>query len=365
MSTTTDLTAELPVRTRAHLPRTGYVPGARTSSTKDPDAPLCRLASNEMALGPLPEVMEMLRAEEAVHRYPDPTGAVLRRRIADHVGVDLDQVATGAGSVALVDLLLRLVAGDGDEVVVGAPSFGAYSTLAATAGTRAVGVPLRGTSMDIEAMAAAVTERTRAIFVCTPNNPTGGCVSATEVRAFVESVPSDILIVLDEAYREFVTSPDPVDGVDLLAAHPNVVTLRTFSKAYGLAGLRVGYAIAHPSLVRAVAALQAPFSVSAPAQAAALAALMTHDQTMERVRDVVRERQRVTRLLRSAGADVPDSQGNFLWLPLGGRTGEVHGALEIAGVLTRPFSGRGIRVTIGSAPENDQMTNALVRSLAS
>lgn len=360
MTTTTDLTAELPVRTRARLPRAGYAPGARTSSTKDPDVPLCRLASNEMALGPLPEVMEMLRSEEAVHRYPDPTAAVLRRAIADHVGVEVDQVATGAGSVALVDLLLRLVAGDGDEVVVGAPSFGAYSTLADTAGTRAVGVPLRGTSMDLDAMAGAMTERTRAVFVCTPNNPTGGCVSAAEVRSFVESVPADTLVVLDEAYREFVVSSDPVDGVDLLGAHPNLVTLRTFSKAYGLAGLRVGYAVADPSVVRALTALQAPFSVNAPAQAAALAALATHEQTMARVADVVQERERVIELLRSAGVDAPDSQGNFVWLPLGERTAAVHSALERAGVLTRPFAGQGIRATIGTPAEDDQLVAALV-----
>lgn len=225
-------------------------------------------------------------------------------------------------------------------------------------------VPLAGTALDLEAMARAVTGRTRVVFVCTPNNPTGGVVGAAAMKDFLARIPDDVLVVVDEAYREFVGEPDAADGLGLTARHDNVLSLRTFSKAYGLAGMRLGYCVAHPAVIAALDAVQVPFAVNAPAQRAAIASLDRVDRLTERVRAVIAERDRVRAELRGLGLDVAASQGNFLWLPADGwSAADMTAGLARAGVLVRPFGDAGIRVTIGSPEDDDQFLTALAQLL--
>jgi histidinol-phosphate aminotransferase len=206
---------------------------------------------------------------------------------------------------------------------------------------------------DLDAMAAAITERTRLIFVCNPNNPTGTAVRQAELDRFIAAVPSDVLIVLDEAYRELVDDPDVPDGVTTYGDRHNVLVLRTMSKAWGLAGLRMGYLVAQPEVANAVRKVLTPFSTSLVAQAAALAALGQEEEVLRRCALVITERERVTRALRAAGVDVPTSQANFVWLPLGDRSAAFGQICESRGVIVRPFQPDGVRVTIGTPDEND------------
>lgn len=353
---------QLPVRVRAEgvcAPR--YRPGARQLPPDATGVRAVRLASNELAFGPLPGVLEALRDRDAVVRYPDSSATAVRDRLADHLGTVVARIAVGNGSVGLVEQIIRLTVGHGDELVMGSPSFNAYATLARAAGATPVGVPLTGAALDLEAMARAVTERTRVVFVCTPNNPTGGVVGAAAVKEFLTQVPPDLLVVVDEAYREFVEDPDAVDGLDLAAEHDNVLSLRTFSKAYGLAGLRLGYCVGHPAIVEALNATQPPFAVNAPAQRAGVASLGCGEELAERVRSVLGERRRVRSELTRLGFDVPVSHGNFLWLPTGESTGSITSALARAGILVRPVGDLGIRATVGSPEENTLFVAALAR----
>jgi histidinol-phosphate aminotransferase len=206
---------------------------------------------------------------------------------------------------------------------------------------------------DLDAMAAAVTDRTKVVIVCTPNNPTGPSVNDTDLREFVATVPDHVLVVVDEAYREFVRAEDPIDALALQAVHANVAVMRTFAKAYGLAGFRVGYLVAHEEAAAAVRACALPFGVSTIAQAAAVASLAAEPELLERVDAIVGERDRVVAGLAEQGWTVPDAQGNFVWLPLGERTAEFVTAAEEAGITVRPFAGEGVRVSIGEPAAND------------
>jgi histidinol-phosphate aminotransferase len=242
-----------------------------------------------------------------------------------------------------------------------------YPLLAQVAGARAVKVPLvpgrRGgpaDTHDLDGLLAAIDDTTRLVFVCNPNNPTGTAVRRAELERFLDAMPADTVVALDEAYREFVTDPDVPDGLELMRGRPNVVVLRTFSKAWGLAGLRVGYLIAEdPAVAEAVRKTFVPFSVNMLAQAAAVAALASEDEVRARCAVVVGERDRVTAALRERGVAVEDSQANFVWLPLGEAAVETAAALESRAVITRPFAGEGIRVSIGTAEENDAFLAAL------
>lgn len=340
-----------------------YRPGTDPSALSE-TPPRARLASNELAFGPLPGVHEALAATDAISRYPDDAATWLCARLAEEHGVETAAVTVGNGSVTLIQQVVLATCGPRDEIVVGMPSFQAYTTLAATTGARVVGVPLDGVGLDLPAMADAVTEGTGAVFVCTPNNPTGGIVRADALEAFLERIPDDVLVVVDEAYREFIDDPAAADGAAALALHDNVLVLRTFSKAYGLAGMRIGYAVGHPAVVAAVQAFRAPFAVSAPAQTAALVSLDRSEELARRVELVRGERSRVARTLRGSGCNVPASQGNFLWLPTGQRTAELTAALARMGVLVRGIAEAGIRVTVGTPTENDAFLNAYTRILA-
>ena len=225
--------------------------------------------------------------------------------------------------MSILAQLVLATSGPGDEVIFAWRSFEAYPWLAIVAGATPVQVPLTADARhDLPAMAAAITDRTRAIIVCSPNNPTGPIVTQAEFDEFLAAVPSDVLVILDEAYAEFVTDPDAVDGLRVLgtAGHPNVVVLRTFSKAFGLAGLRIGYAIGHPRILDAARSTSIPLSVTAQAEEAALASLDAEEELLERVRTIAERRDRLAAALREAGWRVPEAQGNFVWLPAGDET---------------------------------------------
>jgi histidinol-phosphate aminotransferase len=335
-----------------------------------------KLASNEVAFPPLPAVVEALAtAAGETNRYPDNGAVVLTSALAEHYGVDPAQVITGCGAVMLCQQLAQSYTEPGTTLAFAWRSFEMYPLLAQVAGARAVQVPLKpgrdggpADTHDLDALAATIDDTTRVVFVCNPNNPTGTAVRRAELTAFLDAVPAETLVVLDEAYREFVTDPDVPDGLQLMRGRPNVAVLRTFSKAFGLAGLRVGYLIAEdPAVAEAVRKTNVPFSVSTLAQAAAVAALASVDEVRRRCTAVVAERDRLTAALRDRGVDVADSQANFVWLPLGERTSEVAAALESRAVITRPFAGEGIRVTVGTPEEDDVFLAALdeVRAAAS
>ncbi len=329
-----------------------------------------KLASNEVAFPPLPAVVQALATAAAEsNRYPDNGAVVLTEALARRYGVDPAQVVPGCGAVMLCQQLAQSFNDPGTALAFAWRSFEMYPLLAQVAGARPVPVPLvpgrpggPADTHDLEGLAAAVDGSTRLVFVCNPNNPTGTAVRRAALERFLDAVPADTLVVLDEAYREFVTDPDVPDGIELMRGRPNVVVLRTFSKAWGLAGLRVGYLLAEdPAVADAVRRTHVPFSVSVLAQAAAVAALASEDEVRRRVAAVVAERDRLTAGLRERGFDVPDSQANFVWLPVGERTTELAAALESQGVITRPFAGEGIRVTVGAPDEDDAFLAALDR----
>ncbi len=331
-----------------------YKPGRPAAAREG--APAYKLSSNENPYPPLPSVLETVRATaESFNRYPDMLSTGLTAAIAERFDVPVTHVATGTGSVGVLQQVVQATCGDGDEVVFAWRSFEAYPIVVPISGATAVTVPLTDDEHhDLDAMADAVTDRTRLVLVCSPNNPTGTAVRREELDRFLDRIPSDVLVVLDEAYREFVRDPDVPDGVEVYRDRPNVAVLRTFSKAYGLAGLRVGFAIAHEPVADALRKTAVPFGVSGLAQVAAVASLQAEEELLERVESLVAERTRVQQSLREQGwSRVPASQANFVWLRLGERTGEFAAACEEAGTVVRPFAGDGVRVTIGETEAND------------
>jgi len=329
-----------------------YKPG-RPAAAGGPVA--YKLSSNENPYPPLPGVMESVTAAAAAfNRYPDLACTALVNELSERFGVPAAHLATGTGSVGVAQQLVQATAGAGDEVVYAWRSFEAYPIITQINGARPVQVPLTpGDVHDLDAMADAITDRTRLVFVCNPNNPTGTVVRRAELERFLDRVPRDVLVVLDEAYREFIRDPEVPDGVEFYRKRPNVCVLRTFSKAYGLAGLRVGFAIAHEPVAEALRKTAVPFGVSQLAQEAAIASLRAEDALLGRVGSLVCERLRVVEALRAQGWTVPETQANFVWLRLGEQTAAFAGACEQAGVVVRPFPGEGVRVTIGENEAND------------
>lgn len=326
-----------------------YVPGR-----KSPGAIV--LASNESPFGLLPSVSAVLAAHaNGVSRYPDMTSTRLVDAIAAHHGVAPERIAVGAGSVEVVGQIAAAAVDTGDEVVFGWRAFEAYPIVTAIAGGTAVRVPLNEAyAHDVDAMVAATTDRTRLVLLCNPNNPTSTAVGRDALQRLVDGVPDDTLVVIDEAYREYVDPEVVPDAFELFGDRPNVVVLRTFSKAFALAGVRVGYCIASPEVAGAVRKCQVPFSVSALAQEAAIAALGDIEEVRRRAKLTVGERERVSAALIDAGYTVAASQANFVWLPLGDAASDFATACANDGVLVRPFAGEGVRVTIGLDSENDR-----------
>lgn len=336
-----------------------YVPGRPPQPR--PGVTPYKLSSNENPYPPLPGVLDAVaEAAQTLNRYPDMGATAMYAAIAERLGVAPAQLAAGTGSVAVLYHLLAAYCGPGDEVVHAWRSFEAYPIAIAVAGATAVPVPLTDTARhDLGAMAAAITERTKVVLLCTPNNPTGPSIRQAELAAFLDQVPPHVLVVVDEAYREFVRDADPADALALLQDRPNLAVLRTFAKAYGLAGMRVGYLVAHEPVAAAVRACALPFGVSALAQAAVVASLQQEAALQERVEQIVAERGRLYRGLVALGWDVPDAQGNFVWLPTGETTADVTRAAEEAGVTLRPFAAEGIRITVGEPAATDVLLDVL------
>ena len=344
-----------------------YRPGKSAAQAEDEHGitDAIKLASNENPYPPVPSIVAAIAAAAGdVNRYGDHRATDLRAAIAGWLDVDVDRVAAGCGSVGLLQQLLLAYVDPGDEVVYPWPSFEAYPIDVQLTGGVEVTVPLVDHTFDLEAVAAAVTDRTKLVLLANPNNPTGTAVHVDQLRRLVEQVPDDVLVVVDEAYREFVTADlgDPI--TDLQPGHPNVVVLRTFSKAFGLAALRTGYAVADPEVVVELDKVLIAFAVNHLAQVASLAAIAARDEVQAVVDRITAERDRVVASLRADGWDLPDAHANFVYLPLGSRTDVVFPEMEKRGVVVRPFPGVGMRVTIGTPAQNDRFLATLAEVAA-
>lgn len=317
-----------------------------------------KLSSNENPLPPIPAVQQAIAAQTDFNRYPDPLSSKLRAALAEFLEVPAEDIVTGAGSLGALNQLLTTFAGqndDGkpDEVIYAWRSFEAYPICVGLAGAESVRIPLTADGChDLDAMAEAVTARTRMILLCTPNNPTGPILTTEETERLIQRVPSDVVVVIDEAYQEFVRDEDAVDGIAMYRKYPNVVVLRTFSKAHGLAGLRVGYSVSRPELTQHLRVAATPFAVSQIAETAAVTSLQHFDEVVERVQSLVDERDRVTAGLRALGWFVPEAQGNFVWLNLGANSAEFAALAAERALSVRAFGDEGVRVSIGEAEAN-------------
>lgn len=316
-----------------------------------------KLSSNENHYAPLPSVLKAAELALAdLHRYPDFSSTALVEAIADHFDVPAEDVAVGTGSVGLLQQLVQITSAPGDGVLFAWRSFEAYPIVTLIAGATPQAVPLDGEDRhDLPAMLAAIDDSTRIVLVCNPNNPTSTAVDREALAHFIDQVPSDILIVLDEAYREFVDPERIPDGLEFYRERENVAVLRTFSKAYGLAALRVGFCIAHEPVAEALRKVQVPFGVSTVAQAAAIASLGAEGELFDRVRSISVERQRMDSALRGMGLPPAASEANFLWLRLGDDAVPFSEACTQAGLSIRPFAGEGVRITVGEPEANDRL----------
>ncbi|MER6566249.1 histidinol-phosphate transaminase [Streptomyces sp. NPDC001093] len=322
---------------------------------------LHRLALNESPYPPLPSVREaMRRAVAQAHRYPQFHPDDLTERIAAWCRVPADRVAVGSGSVGVALQLLRAVVRPGDTVAYAWRTFDAYPLLATMVGARAVPVPLSPDGhQDLGALLAALDQRTRVVVLCNPHNPTGSLVTAGALAAFLRRVPRHVIVLLDEAYIEFARDSDLPDTLTFLDAHPNLLVLRTFSKAYGLAALRVGYALGASGLVARIRRQQLPFGINAVATAAVKASLRAESQLRERVDTIVAERERLRGELVSLGWSVSPGHANSVWLATPDPVGEGAAALTDAGVQARHYPGEGLRLTVGTRKANDTVLTAL------
>ena len=350
----------------------GYKAGVPTGQAPEAIAAggIAQLASNESPFPPHPKVIEAIAAAAgAMNRYPDPDATLLRRRIAERHETEPARVAVGNGSCEILLAAAEALCEPGSEILYSWPAFSMYPYLAALTDAREIKVPLAaGDVHDLDAMAAEVTAATQLVIVCNPNNPTATHLPATEVAGFCERLPEHVTVILDEAYVEFQTHDDPGATIDLLAGFPNLVVLRTFSKCYGLAGLRVGYAIGSAKFRAAIDAVRQPFSVNALAQAAGAEAVLHEDDVVRRVESTVAERLRVEEALRSMGLATTDSQANFSWVDLGDADEqEVVAGLAERAIAVRagtPLGDPGhIRVTYGTKAENERFLAALAELL--
>jgi histidinol-phosphate aminotransferase len=334
-----NLEGTLLMTTQAELPQfraavRGLVSYRPEKPAISPEGRSYSLAANETPFGPLPKVAQAIQGQiEGINRYPDNGGQALIAELADRFGLEPDGIVLGCGSVGVTQQLINAVAEPGDEILY--------------AGAVPVAVPLRENVHDLGTMAKHFTDRTRLVFVCNPNNPTGTAVGRVELEEFLGRVPPGCLVVLDEAYHEYVRDKEVPDGLSLLPGRPHLVVLRTFSKAYGLAGLRIGYAAGHPEVA------YLPFSASSVAQAAAIAALRSGDEVRRRTDIITAERTRLSAALTARGWRVCASEANFLWLPLGEHATDFGAHCAAAGVSVRAVAGVGVRVTLGLPADND------------
>ncbi|HEV3323339.1 MAG TPA: histidinol-phosphate transaminase [Solirubrobacteraceae bacterium] len=352
--------------------RIGRLPSYPAAGGYADAAPRVRLASNESPWPPLPAVIEAIeRSLGGLNRYPDPSSSVLRRRLSERYGVPAEQVAIGNGSCDILLAAGEALLEPGAELVHAWPSFSIYPHLSAASGARAVTVALDERDRhDLPAMLREITVATRLVIVCNPNNPTSTALPLAEIASFLAEVPPHVCVAIDEAYCEFNLLDDPDASVELLSEHPNLVLLRTFSKVYGLCGLRVGFALCgSPELPRAFDQVRQPFYCNAVAQAAATEALNHQDAVTDRVTRTIAERIAMDERLRALGLDPADSQANFCWFGLGEDRNEaevMRGLLE-RGVLVRGGGALGregaLRVTYGTPEENAIFLDALAEVL--
>jgi histidinol-phosphate aminotransferase len=331
-----------------------------------------KLASNEGPFGPFPAALEAIeRSAPGLNRYPDGGAYRLRAALANLHGVRFEEIAVGAGSDGLVDGFSQAALDPGDEIVCGWPSFPSYAIDARKVGAKPRLIPLREDRYDLEAMLDAITERTKLVYICHPNNPTGTMNPRAELDAYFERVPDHVLTVLDQAYLEYIDDPDYPDGVaEYLKAGRRVAVLRTFSKIYGLAGLRVGYALAPEGVVTALGKVRRAFDITTPAQEAALASLDDIDELRRRREENAARRPQVERTLREHGLEpAGPAVANFVYADVGEDSRPLFEELLRQGVIVRPTHGFGgptaIRVTVGTAEENAFFAEALARVLAS
>lgn len=332
-----------------------YVPGGVVN-----DSEVIKLASNENPFPPLPQVQAAIQAAAGkVHRYPDMFARALTAELAQFHGWD-GGIVVGNGSTAIIEKVLQAVVRPGQNVVYAWRSFEAYPIAVQAAGGTSVQVPLSDDGAhDLDAMAAAIGPDTAAAMLCSPNNPTGVALTHAQVEGFLEKVPASVPVLLDEAYIDFVEMDDAVRSLELLAAHPNLVVLRTFSKAYGLAGLRVGYALCAKEFAGPLSSIMTPFGVNLVAQAAASAALRSQIQVRQRVGKIVEERARMRAGVRERGLEVPEAQANFIWLALGEKSKAFAAACEAEKLRVRTFPGEGVRVSVGERAGTDRLFAAL------
>jgi histidinol-phosphate aminotransferase len=349
-----------------------YEPGTSLdeAQARAETADAIKLASNESPFPPHPAVVEAIAAAaHGVNRYPDPAATLLRGRIAERFDTDPARIAVSNGSCEILLAAALALCEEGDEILYAWPSFSIYPYLPALSGAREIRVPLTdGYVHDLEAMLEEVTAATQLLVVCNPNNPTGTYIPAKEIGAFVDRVPDRVTVILDEAYIEYQASDDPDSTLDLLSDRPNLVLLRTFSKCYGLAGLRVGFALCSPGFRSAVDAVRQPFSVNHVAQAAAAEAILHQDDVTDRVERNTVERLFIDEGVRALGLEAADSEANFSWIALGDRDeAEVLDSLALAGVAVRGGAALGgpghFRVTYGTRPENERFLAALGEAL--
>jgi histidinol-phosphate aminotransferase len=315
------------------------------------------LSMNETPYPPLPTLRRVVSDGAAfLNRYPDRAAGALTAGLARQLGVGPESILVGPGSAGLCQHMVQAF-GPKPDVVHAALSFEGYPLIVRNAGASSVAVPMDGYGQDLGAMAAAVTSSTRCVLLCNPNNPTGSVLHRAALTSFLDRVPSEVPVVIDEAYRHFVTDPDVPDALDLYRAYPNVCVLRTFSKAYGLAALRIGYAVVPPSLAMAVRMVGLVFFPGALGQAAALRALSpdVSAELDERCASLVLSRTRLIASLRDLGVTVAPSEANFIWLPLGERAMSFAAAAKEAGILVMALGGQGVRITVGSDEANSRL----------
>ncbi len=335
---------------------------------------IVKLASNENPLGPSPRVREVLtKGFDELARYPDGNGFALKQALSERHGVDMAQVTLGNGSSDVLEFVVRVFVQPGDEVLFSKHAFAMYPIVTRAASAKAVVAPARDWGHDLKAMQALISERTRVIFVANPNNPTGTWLHGDELKAFVAAVPENVIVVIDEAYFEYASDPalgaaGYPDASRWLDGFPNLVVTRTFSKAFGLAGLRVGYSLSHPDLANLLNRIRPPFNVNSLALLAAEAALADEEHVRQAVHLNVEEMARVTDAVTEMGLEFIPSVGNFVSIDVGGDAASVYDALLRQGVIVRPVANYGmprhLRVTLGLQEENERFLAALRKVLA-
>jgi histidinol-phosphate aminotransferase len=330
---------------------------------------IIKLASNENPLGPSPRAIAAIERElKHLTLYPDGNGFILKKAIADRFGVDASQITLGNGSNDVLDLIARTYVGPGRSAVYSQYGFAVYPISTQAAGGQGICVPAVNFGHDLDAMAAAITSDTRVVFVANPNNPTGTWIDSATLTRFLDRVPADVLVVLDEAYTEYVSEPTFPNGYDFLGRYPNLIVSRTFSKAYGLAALRVGYCVSNPQVADALNRVRQPFNVDSLALVAAVAALGDDDYLERSRRENAAGLAAMETGFRRLGLDFIPSVGNFITVHLGKPAAPLYQALLRKGVIVRPVANYGmpdsLRISIGTASENERFLAALEAVLA-